>query len=240
MPFVASRLSVAVPQVLAVGGPALGYPERWSITQWIDGEPPPVPTSLTWSLTARQSLAQDLATTIRELQAVEVPDEARDDESLSWYRGRPLSEVDGDFRESLAACRALDGLDLDLGATLRSWEGVLTGCADDHLPTGWFHGDLLAENLLVRDGRLAAVLDFGGLALGDQAVDLIAGWELLDAPTRETFREVLRVDDATWRRSAGWALFVAVVTFPYYWATMPARCASRRVMAQAVLDSGDV
>jgi aminoglycoside phosphotransferase (APT) family kinase protein len=240
VPFVASRLSVAVPRVLAVGEPAFGYPEKWSITQWIDGEPPPVPNRPAWPLAARQSLAHDLATTIRELRGVEVPDAARNDESLSWYRGHPLGEADADFRDSLAACRGLDGLELDLDATLRCWESVLASDTDDHPTTGWYHGDLLAENLLVRDGRLAAVLDFGGLAVGDQAVDLVAGWELLDAPTRETFRQELEVDDATWRRSAGWALFVAVVTFPYYWATMPARCTSRRVMVQAVLGSADI
>ena len=89
----------------------------------------------------------------------------------------------------------------------------------------------------IRDGRLAAVLDFGGLAVGDPSVDLIAAWEVLDARGRQTFRQALDVDDATWVKGMGWALLVAMITFPYYWHTMPARCAARLSMAQAVLSS---
>jgi len=71
---------------------------------------------------------------------------------------------------------------------------------------------------------------------GDPTVDLICAWELLDAAGRDEFRRILDLDDATWLRSRGWALFIAVMTFPYYWQTMPVRCADRLVMARAVLD----
>jgi aminoglycoside phosphotransferase (APT) family kinase protein len=101
--------------------------------------------------------------------------------------------------------------------------------------TGWYHGDLLAENLLVRDGRLAAVLDFGGLSVGDPTVDLVVAWELLDPGARATFRDAVDVDDATWLRGRAWALALAVMTFPYYWTSMPARCADRLSLARAVL-----
>jgi len=100
----------------------------------------------------------------------------------------------------------------------------------------WLDGDLLAEDLLARDGRLTAVLDFGALSVGDPTVDLICAWELLDAAGRDEFRRILDIDDATWLRSRGWALFIAVMTFPYYWQTMPVRCADRLVMARAVLE----
>ncbi len=99
----------------------------------------------------------------------------------------------------------------------------------------WFHGDLNAENLLVRKGRLAAVLDFGGLAVGDPTIDLLPAWEVLDAPARAVFRDATGVDEATWLRGRGWALALAVMTFPYYWGTMPQRCASRLAMARSVL-----
>ncbi|MBA3233318.1 MAG: phosphotransferase [Propionibacteriales bacterium] len=100
----------------------------------------------------------------------------------------------------------------------------------------WYHGDLLAENLLVRDGRLAAVLDFGGLSIGDPTVDLVAAWEILDPAARELLRTSLGLDDATWLRARAWALALAVMTFPYYSRTMPARCANRLAMARALLD----
>jgi aminoglycoside phosphotransferase (APT) family kinase protein len=100
----------------------------------------------------------------------------------------------------------------------------------------WFHGDVVAENLLVRGGRLAALLDFGGLAVGDPVVDLVVAWELLDPEARRTFRDAMGVDESRWAVARGWALALAVMTFPYYWTTMPERCANRLAMARAVLD----
>ncbi len=99
----------------------------------------------------------------------------------------------------------------------------------------WYHGDLLAENLLVRDGRLAALLDFGGLSVGDPTIDLVVAWELLDTSSRDVFRQAVGVDDDTWQRGRAWALALALMTFPYYWRTMPDRCASRLAMARSVL-----
>lgn len=183
----------------------------------------------------RQALAHDLARLLGQMRELPVPPEALRDQSLSGYRGRPLSEVDLDFREAVDACRGLAGLELDLDAALGLWEQALRAESGAEPASGWYHGDLLAENLLVNDGRLAAVLDFGGLAVGDPSVDLMAGWEVLDRESRDSFRRAADVDDATWLKGVAWTLLIAVITFPYYWSTMPARCASRRVMAANVL-----
>jgi aminoglycoside phosphotransferase (APT) family kinase protein len=99
----------------------------------------------------------------------------------------------------------------------------------------WLHGDLVAENLLVRDGRLAAVLDFGGLSVGNPAVDLVVAWELLDPLARRTFRRAVRVDDDEWRLGRAWALAMAAMTFPYYRHSMPTRCEQRLFMARQVI-----
>ena len=100
----------------------------------------------------------------------------------------------------------------------------------------WIHTDLLAENNLIRHGRLAAVLDFGALAIGHPSVDQIGAWELLGARDRDVFRSTLNVDGGDWVWGRAWAFAIAVMTFPYYWHTMPTRCAHRLVMARAVLD----
>lgn len=116
------------------------------------------------------------------------------------------------------------------------WEAaVLRAGAVEVVAPRWLHGDLVAENLLLHEGRLAAVLDFGGLSVGDPTVDLVVGWDVLDPAARVVFRSALGVDDVTWERGRAWALAIAVMTFPYYWRTMPDRCAARLAMARAVL-----
>lgn len=224
-PFVAAGLSVAVPEVVAVGPPGEGYGERWLVTRWLDGTVPSRPASY---------LATGLGRLLTELWELPVPPEARADPDLSWYRCGPLAACDDSFRAAVAACRDLPWLDLDLDRALAVWDGLLAA-GRGPAPTGWLHGDLLAENLLVRDGRLVALLDLGGLGVGDPAVDLMAAWELLDPTGRALLREELDVDDATWARGRGWALLVAMITFPYYGATMPERCASRLAMARATI-----
>jgi aminoglycoside phosphotransferase (APT) family kinase protein len=84
------------------------------------------------------------------------------------------------------------------------------------------HGDLDARNLLARDGRISAVLDFGSICVGDPACDVKVAWAVLDAETRPLFRERLAVDDATWARGRGWALSQALIALPYYLETYPA------------------
>ena len=82
-------------------------------------------------------------------------------------------------------------------------------------------GDLNAANLLVQDGRLNAVIDFGCLGVGDPACDLMAAWTYLSAETRDVFHAALPADDATWVRGRGWALSFGLIALPYYQSTNP-------------------
>lgn len=242
LPYVGAALPVAVSEVVAVGGPGHGYPERWSLVRWIDGEHPPVVGDLGADPDApdRTDLAGDLAAVVVALRSLPVPAAALADPTLRWYRGLPLVTRDEDTRQSLDACRAIDGLGLDLDAAAAVWDEAMTlpgaGVAKE---SSWYHGDLAAENLLVHDGRLAAVLDFGALSVGDPTVDLVPAWEVLDPAARAVFKDVVAVDDAAWLRGRAWALSLALMTFPYYWETMPGRCASRQAVVRAVLaDAG--
>ncbi len=119
---------------------------------------------------------------------------------------------------------------------LRSWEESLDapGWDGDEV---WVHGDLLPGNLLVVDGRLSAVIDFGGLNVGDPACDLQPAWNVFAGSSRMRFRAELQVDDASWLRGRGWALYQAVSALPYYWHTNPGmiRQASH-ALAQVIAD----
>jgi len=237
LPVIGPLLPVAVPSIVALGEPDLGYPERWSVVRWLRGDVPSAVTPETPVDPTRHWLAHDLAGVITALCRIDVPADALRDPALRWYRGEPLATQDAQTRRGIEACRTIPGLALDLDAALSVWDQAITlPGVDRAATTRWYHGDLLAENLLVRDGRLAAVLDFGGLSVGNPTVDLIAAWGVLDAPAREAFRRSLDLDDASWLRGRAWALSLAVLTFPYYWRTMPTRCASSLAMARAVLN----
>ncbi len=236
LPHVASHLPTSVPEVVVIGDPAFGYPEHWSVVRWLDGQIPSVADPDSPDDPSRIGLAVELAAVVTALARAEVPSTAVNDPELRWYRGEPLSAFDATLRQGIEACRAIRDLDLDLDACLAVWDHAmrLPDVSEAAAPR-WYHGDLLAENLLVRDGRLSAVLDFGGLAVGDPTVDLVVAWEVLDATSRKVFRQAVGVDDLAWQRGRAWALGLSILTFPYYWRTMPQRCAIRRSMARSVL-----
>jgi aminoglycoside phosphotransferase (APT) family kinase protein len=236
LPYVGPHLPTAVPQIVAVGDPGFGYPEKWSLVRFLEGDRPVVPQP---DEAPRHDLAAALAAVVRALGDLAVPRDAAADPALQWYRGRPLSSMDDSMQEYLRDCRELARrvpVDLDLDAVESSWARMMTTPeASRAVEPRWYHGDVNAENLLVRDGRLVALLDFGGLSVGDPAIDLAVAWQLLDPAARSTFRSLLAVDDATWRLGRAWALVLGVMGLPYYWDTMPERCARGLVTARHAL-----
>ena len=224
-PVVGDALPLAVPDVVFVGEPGNGYPEQWSVVRWLDGGVPVPPAPL----------AQELAVLVLALHGLPVPAEALADPTLRSYRGNPLHGRDADTRADLLACRQIQGLDVDLDGVLAVWDRAM-GLPASPASQRWLHGDLFAENLLVHGGRLSALLDLGGLAVGDPTVDLAVAWDLLDASGRAAFRLAVDADDDTWLRARGWAVCMALMTLPYYWISMPQRCAGRVAILRAVLE----
>ena len=236
LPVMASQLPVPVPEIVIVGEPDLGYPERWSIVRWLPGSVPSPVAAWRQRRDDKSGLGADLAAVITALRQIAVDDSALGDPSLHWYRGDPLADMNEQFLADIESCRHMDDLDLDLDTCLAVWT-LAMGLPESSatVEPKWYHGDLLAENLLVDSGRLCGLLDFGALSIGNPTVDLVGAWELLDRPGRVQFRTQVGVDDATWLQAMAWTLALAVMTFPYYGATMPDRCSDRLVAAQAVL-----
>jgi len=239
LPVVGPSLPVSVPDVVAVFEPDQGYPEHWSVVRWIDGDHPQVVDPDTPVDPRREALATDLASVLLALRGAEVPARATGHPHLQGYRGEPLASMDADTRSNIARCRALDDFGFDLDAAEQVWADAmaLPGVGERATPH-WYHSDLAAENLLVRDEALTAVLDFGGLSLGDPTVDLVVAWEVLDPPARELLRQQVGVDDATWLRGRAWALSITLMIW-YYWTTMPVRRARSMAVGRNVLaDAG--
>jgi aminoglycoside phosphotransferase (APT) family kinase protein len=225
LPRLAPLLPVAIPEPLGRGEPAEGYPWRWSVYRWLDGENPVV-----GQLADPRALVAELARFITALRGIDPTDAP-----LSG-RGEPLRERDAPTRTAIDAVRGMVDNDIDIDAVTAAWDSAL------HAPTWggplvWIHGDLSPGNLLVVANRLGAVIDCGGVGLGDPACDLVIAWNLLPASVRDDFRTAVGIDDAAWARGRGWALSIALIQLPYYHATnLPLAANSRHVISEVVAD----
>jgi aminoglycoside phosphotransferase (APT) family kinase protein len=224
LPRLAPRLPLPIPVPLAVGAPGEGYPFPWSVYQWLDGEP----ASVTPIADMRQ-IALDLAGFLVALQRIDAtggpPAGAH-----NFYRGGPLRVYDAQTRQTLDVLAG----DVDTAAATAAWDAALAATWSG--PPVWVHGDVSAGNLLVKGGRLSAVIDFGSSAVGDPACDLVIAWTLLEGESREAFRAAMPADGATWARGRGWALWKALITLAQHREANPVEAAQARRVVQAVLE----
>lgn len=209
-------LPVAVPRPVALGAPGAGYPWPWSVYEWLDGT-----SAQEGALADPLGVATDIAAVLRAFRAMPT--------AGAPAAGRTLPERDADARQALSE---LDGL-IDTTRIADAWQRALDAPPWDGVPV-WLHGDLSPGNVLLRESRLAAVIDFSGTGIGDPANDLRIAWNLLPASVREPLRA--DVDAATWARGRAYALSQALVQLPYYHRTNPGLAANARHTIAAVLD----
>ncbi|RKN40703.1 aminoglycoside phosphotransferase family protein [Micromonospora endolithica] len=223
LPFLASRLPLPVPVPVAAGAPDEDYPWPWSVRRWIDGDTAAV--GRVGDTTAFAVALAGFLTALRDVEATDGPGAG----PHSAGRGGPLTSYEEDTR------RAVDALGdrIPSDAVLAIWEAALAARWTG--PPVWFHGDVAPGNLLVRDGRLAAVIDFGCCGVGDPACDTVIAWTFLAGSARAAFRRTLGVDDATWARGRGWALWKSLITYDD---PAPVTRALARRTLDALLDEG--
>ena len=205
LPRLAPHISLHIPKPIALGSPTQGYPCVWAVYEWIEGTP--YQENL---INDERQAAADLVNFILELRSA-------DQEGAPRGGRRPLRELDADTRSAIEASHGM----IDTQAASAAWACSMEAPAWDGKPV-WLHGDLLKSNLLVQDGHLCAVIDFGGVGIGDPAMDVVPAWSVFNTAGREVFRQGLDVDDATWSRARGYALHQAVMIIPYYAKTNPA------------------
>ncbi|MGI5232902.1 aminoglycoside phosphotransferase family protein [Actinoallomurus sp. CA-142502] len=215
LPRLAPALPVTIPAVVGRGEPAEGYPWAWSVHRWIDGECP-----VEGRVAEPDLLARDLAAFVTALRKFDA------DGGPAAYRGVPLATVDASTRAAIEELRHTDE-PFDAAAATDAWERSLAAPPWTGAPC-WVHSDLMPSNLLTSGGRLTGVIDFATAGVGDPACDLIVAWNLLPTSARETFRDAVDVDEATWARGRGWALSMALGQLPYYRNTNPVISANAR------------
>lgn len=224
LPVLAPRLPLPIPAPVRSGHPGGGYPWSWSVCPWFDGEPAAVRPPDDAAATARA--LGDFLRALHRPAPADVPQNP--------YRGVPLADRSAvtvtriDSLHDVVDAPGVRSLWEDLAAT-RPWDG----------PPVWLHGDLHAGNVVVRDGAIAAVVDWGDLTGGDPATDLAAAWMLLPTDVRDEFRAAVGdVDDDTWRRARGWALVHGVGTLAAS-ADNPVMAAVGHATLTAVIEDSD-
>ncbi|MET9274916.1 aminoglycoside phosphotransferase family protein [Kribbella sp. NPDC003557] len=200
LPVLGPQLPVEIPEAVAKGAPGEGYPHPWAIRRWIDGR-----TASHETVTDLPGFAEAIAEFIRALQAVD-PTGGPLAGAHSFQRGGPPAYYHDETIEAMAALKGR--IDTDLAREV--WDAALATAWDR--PPVWFHGDIANGNLLVRDGRLSAVIDFGTSGVGDPACDLVIAYTFFSGASRAAFREAVDQDAVTWARARGWALWKALIT----------------------------
>lgn len=200
LPVLAPQLPLPIPEPVALGEPTSEFPRPWSIYRWIEGE-----YATAERVADLTGFAADLAGFLNALYAVDggggPPAGVH-----SFFRGGPVATWDAQSRD------LIDRLahDIDGPAALDAWDAAIAS-RWARSPV-WAHGDVVGSNLLLADGRLSAVIDFGCAAVGDPACDLVMAWAFFTGESARVFRSALPFDEATWARGRGWALWKALVT----------------------------
>lgn len=228
LPMLAPQLPVVIPVPIARGEPADGYPFEWSVYPWLAGETAGIAQIA--DLTGFATMLAEFLVALARVPATDGPGPG----PHNFFRGGPLAVYDEETR------RAIDVLGdrIPTAAATDAWEAGLATTWD--APPVWFHGDVAEGNLLVTEGDLSAVIDFGTAGVGDPACDLSVAWTLLSGAAREAFRAGRGLDAATWDRGRAWTLWKALITLaPLADVDSEAARPAYRVMHEVLAERGD-
>lgn len=200
LPTLAPLLPLPIPVPLVRGMPADTYPWPWSVYSWLNGEP-----AATANIADQVLFARSLAHFLNALYRVDGTGGPQAGEH-NFHRGGRLAVYDAETRAALSVLS--DSIDTAAAGTI--WHKALA--SEWQRQPVWVHGDVAVGNLLVRNGELCAVIDFGSSAVGDPACDLVIAWTLFTGKSRKAFRDAFPFDEDTWARARGWALWKALIT----------------------------
>ncbi|MFS6999125.1 aminoglycoside phosphotransferase family protein [Carnobacterium maltaromaticum] len=199
LPVLAQPLSLPITAPVAKGKPTPEYPLAWSINRWLVGE------TVTHTNVDLQKFAIELARFLKELEAINAENGPQAG-AHNFYRGGDLAVYIEEFEQALTQ--------LPAGPQRNHYQDIWTTALAtkwEKKPV-WVHGDIAVGNLLVNDGHLSGVIDFGILGTGDPACDLVMAWTFFDSKSRKAFKEEMGLDDTTWQRGKAWALWKALIT----------------------------
>jgi aminoglycoside phosphotransferase (APT) family kinase protein len=201
LPKLAPFLPLPIPKPLAMGKPQAEYPWPWSVYQWIEGD-----TACIDKISNLSDFALKLAEFLKAIQTIDAS-EGPEAGPQNFYRGGSLKIYDAETRQAIQNLNHKT----EVNRLTELWEKALS--SEWEFPPVWIHGDIALGNLLVKNGELSAVIDFGQLGIGDPACDLVIAWTLFHGESRDIFRRALSLDEKPWERAMGWALWKALIIY---------------------------
>ncbi|NRA73955.1 MAG: aminoglycoside phosphotransferase family protein [Rickettsiales bacterium] len=199
LPLLSDHLTVNIPVPLRIGVPSREFNFPFSIYKWLDGKSC---DQVYLNDRDMEKLASDLAKFLKELQSINLMDGPLPGQH-NWWRGDHISVYDKNIRKQIAQLSEV----IDVDNAISFWKRA---CKTKwNKPLVWVHGDLAKDNILIKDNKLFAIIDFGCVGIGDPACDLVIAWTFLKGKSRERFISEMALDDNTWLRAKAWALWKA-------------------------------
>jgi aminoglycoside phosphotransferase (APT) family kinase protein len=228
LPELAPMLPLPIPTPLALGLPCHEYPWHWSVYRWLRGEQVGEATGVN-----QPRLAARLGAFLAALQSIDPAGGPRPGPE-NFHRGGPLNIYQSETERAIEYLKD----SIDQSAARKIWKAALDARCER--PPVWVHGDVSLGNLLVDNGELSAVIDFGGLAVGDPACDLAIAWSPWEREAQVALRSTLPLDGATWARGRGWALWKALIQLARLTPAAPAMKREAQIVLENVLANAPV
>ena len=199
LPYLQKNLTMTISSPIAKGYPSCGYPFSWSINKYIEGD-----TLTKQNINNLNEFADDLAKFLKEFQKIDTTNGPQAG-LHNYYRGGDLAVYHNETIEALENLKTV----LPTELLLKIWQRALNASVSDL--NVWVHGDIAPGNLLVKNGKLAAVIDFGVLGVGDPSCDYAMAWTFFEEESRQRFLK--KLDQGMIDRACGWALWKALITY---------------------------
>lgn len=199
LPRLRPHLTLLIPKPMKMGDPSPDYPFPFSIYQWLEGTSA---NRLTLDDHNLISIAAQLAQFLKELHRINTMGGPCPGQH-NWWRGDHPSVYDEGARKQIYALHKMINRD----KAIALWEAACN--TRWHAAPVWIHGDFASGNILIKNGAVSGIIDFGGLGVGDPACDLVIAWTLFKGKSREIFKEAMQLDHDTWLRAKAWCLWKA-------------------------------
>ncbi len=200
LPLLKIHLSYNIPTFVKIGKPSKNYPFNWSIYEWIEGKSLNLVDQEIQTPVFKKDLAIELANFLNELHKIPIESGVNSGKH-NFYRGSHPRVYEKNFFEDLEELKHI----FNIEKLKKIWQENIKPSYKE-TPV-WVHGDIAIGNLLIQKSKLHAILDFGCMAIGDPACDLVIYWNYFDFQSAKIFKSTLNLSEDVWQRAKCWHLW---------------------------------